>query len=619
MSHHPATQHLLDLFEHAHLPPHLQTVSAPLSVLAYQMAHTLESGAELTTGLRKLLEAKDCFVRQAVIDARTIETRSASVVDEVETRTAAIGVVDEQSRIISGLAVPFGQPTEIRTKAGSYQESFLRGVFEDNASASVHANHGWQTRGELPIGTVVRSENRDDGFYVECRIANTARGDEVLELARDGVLKYFSVGFLPGTHETRDGVLVRTKATLREVSIVETPAYKGAVIESVRSAATEQDSEMTPEEIQALIEKHPEVTQLRDDNATLLRRVGVLEDCGGTGVQTRSFKYQTAGEWLKALYAGETDAADEFRAAVESVETRAYEGQTLADTELQPAWMQKALKLMDERRPLKGLFTQEPLPSKGMSIEYPVVLSETGTVERQVNEGDDLAYTEIKIGTRNAIVETFGAYTSLSRQLIERATIDHLGAALKYQIISYARSSELQVRNFFNSLSATVVSPNQVQGINAGATMPDSGPEIIDLMIDAKAMIEDNTPGGALADFALVSRDVFKKIAAIVDSTGRPLFDVNNDGQNTFGTLNIRAQELGGSAAGIPFVVGPRLAVNTFAVCAKEAITTQESAGAPFRLQDENVINLTKDFSVYGYQAIYAEQPKAIVKIRWGA
>ena len=376
---------------------------------------------------------------------------------------------------------------------------------------------------------------------------------------------------------------------------------------------------MTPEEIQALIEKHPEVTQLRDDNATLLRRVGVLEDGGGTGVQTRTFKYPTAGGWLKALYDGETDAADEFRAAVESVETRAYTGQTLADTELQPAWMQKALKLMDERRPLKGLFTQEPLPSKGMSIEYPVVLSETGTVQKQLAEGDDLAYTEIAIGTRNAIVETFGAYTSLSRQLIERATIDHLGAALKYQIISYARSSELQVRNFFNSLSATVVSPNQVQGINAGATMPDSGPEIIDLMIDAKAMIEDNTPGGALADFALVSRDVFKKIAAIVDSTGRPLFDVNNDGQNTFGTLNIRAQELGGSAAGIPFVVGPRLAVNTFAVCAKEAITTQESAGAPFRLQDENVINLTKDFSVYGYQAIYAEQPKAIVKIRWGA
>ncbi|NIL76789.1 HK97 family phage prohead protease [Rhodococcus sp. B10] len=618
MSHHPATQHLLDLFEHAHLPPHLQAVSAPLSVLAYQMAHTLDSGPEMTTGLRKLLEAKDCFVRQAVIDARSIETRSAPVAD-VEIRTAAIGVVDELSRVISGIAVPFGQATEIRTKNGTYMESFLRGAFDDNAPATVHANHGWQTRGELPVGTVIAGENRDDGYYVECRIANTARGDEVLELARDGVLKYFSVGFLPGTHESRDGVLVRTKATLREVSIVETPAYKGAVIESVRSAATEEETRMDPEEIAKLIAADPEVTQLRADNETLLRRVGVLEDGGSGTTLTRTFKYQTAGEWLKALYAGETDAADEFRAAVESVETRAYEGQTLADTELQPAWMQKALKLMDERRPLKGLFTQEPLPSKGMTIEYPVVKGETGTVQKQENEGDDLAYTEIKVGTRTAEVETFGAYTSLSRQLIERATIDHLGAALKYQIISYARSSELQVRNFFTSLSSTVVGENQVQGINAGATMPDSAPELIDITIDAKAMIEDNTPGGALADFILVSRDVFKAYAAIVDSTGRPLFDINNDGQNTFGSVNVRSQELGGAIAGLPIVVGPRLAPNTFAVCAKEAITTQESAGAPFRLQDENVINLTKDFSVYGYQAIYSEQPKGIVKVTWGA
>lgn len=622
MSQHPATAHLLDLFEYKHLPEHLQDVSRPLNTVAHSMADNLGSGPELTAGLRKLLEAKDCFVRQAVIDARAIETRSAPASTDVEIRTSAIGVVDEQTRIISGIAVPFNQPTEIRTTAGTYRESFARGAVDDNAPASVHANHGWQTRGDLPVGTVVKSQNRDDGLYVECRIANTARGDEVLELARDGVLKYFSIGFVPGTHETRDGVVVRTKVALREVSIVETPAYRGAVIESVRSAATEQETDMTPEEIQALVDAGikgaPEVVAMRTERETLLRRIAVLEDGNtGGGSQTRSFKYQTAGAFLKAFAKGEADALEEFRAGIESVETRAYEGQTLADTAMQPAWMAKSLKLMDERRPLKGLFTQEPLPSKGMTIEYPVVTSETGDVEEQLEEGDDLAYTEIKIGTRNAAVKTFGAYTSLSRQVIERATVDHLGAALKYQTISYARNTERQVRAFFNALSATVPGENQVQGLDAGVGIPDSAPLINDLVIDAKAMIEDNTPGGALADFTVISRDVFKVIAAIVDSTGRPLFDINNDGQNTFGTLNIRSQELGGVSAGLPFVVVPRIAPNTFAVCSSSAITTQESPGAPFTLQDENIVNLTKDFSVYGYQTIYSEEPKGIVKLRW--
>lgn len=53
-------------FAYAHLPPKLQEVSAPICVLARQMAETLPEGPELSAGLRKLLEAKDCFVRAAL-------------------------------------------------------------------------------------------------------------------------------------------------------------------------------------------------------------------------------------------------------------------------------------------------------------------------------------------------------------------------------------------------------------------------------------------------------------------------------------------------------------------------------------------------------------------------
>lgn len=70
MPRHPATQHLLDLFAYDHLPPHLQRVSKPIGDLAYGLADSLGDGPELSTGLRKLLEAKDCLVRQAVIDER---------------------------------------------------------------------------------------------------------------------------------------------------------------------------------------------------------------------------------------------------------------------------------------------------------------------------------------------------------------------------------------------------------------------------------------------------------------------------------------------------------------------------------------------------------------------
>lgn len=57
---------LLDFFAFEHLPPHLRAVSEPLRVLAHQMVRTLPRSAERTAGLRKLLEAKDCFVRAAL-------------------------------------------------------------------------------------------------------------------------------------------------------------------------------------------------------------------------------------------------------------------------------------------------------------------------------------------------------------------------------------------------------------------------------------------------------------------------------------------------------------------------------------------------------------------------
>ena len=59
----PTTHPLMRFFAYEHLPPHLQEVSRPIGELAAQMDADLPDGPEKTVGLRKLLEAKDCFVR----------------------------------------------------------------------------------------------------------------------------------------------------------------------------------------------------------------------------------------------------------------------------------------------------------------------------------------------------------------------------------------------------------------------------------------------------------------------------------------------------------------------------------------------------------------------------
>lgn len=63
---HPATEHIMQFFAFRHLPPHLQDVSKPFHLLAATMIEQCPESPELTAGLRKLLEAKDCFVRAAL-------------------------------------------------------------------------------------------------------------------------------------------------------------------------------------------------------------------------------------------------------------------------------------------------------------------------------------------------------------------------------------------------------------------------------------------------------------------------------------------------------------------------------------------------------------------------
>jgi hypothetical protein len=54
---------IMQFFAYAHLPAHLQEVSAPFGVLAETIVNMLPRNPERTVALRKLLEAKDAAVR----------------------------------------------------------------------------------------------------------------------------------------------------------------------------------------------------------------------------------------------------------------------------------------------------------------------------------------------------------------------------------------------------------------------------------------------------------------------------------------------------------------------------------------------------------------------------
>lgn len=490
--------------------------------------------------------------------------------------------INEETRTVSGIALPYGELADV----GGYKERFERGAFADTEiGAPLYFHHDHRALG-TPIGSIVEARDTDDGLQVKARISKTPKGDEVYTLLKDGVLKKFSAGFEPVEHRTdSDGTVVRTKARLVEVSIVPRPAYSTADVAEVRAADTNEPKETAmPEETIA-----PEVVELREAVNDLERKIAVIGDATPTSdpLEVRSF-----GEFVKGLATGET------RDKVELV-TRAFTGATSADSNPQPAWVSQALRLIEDNRDVLNLFTKAPLPPTGNSIEYPRVNAVTGTVGAQAAEGDDLPYMEVGITTATAPVITYGGYSSLSRQSIERSDVAYLDTVLRYMAIQYAKATNGAVRTALTGAT----------GLGAQTLSADTPQAWLDLVIDSTASVEDN---GVAADFMLVSRDVYRRIARLTDTTNRPLFVLNGDGVNTFGTVT--AMNKRGQMAGLSIVVDPNAAANTTYIGSREAITVFESPGAPFRLQDENIINLTKDFSLYGYMAVAVTHAASMVR-----
>lgn len=525
----------------------------------------------------------------------------------METRSATLqvrkGSGDEW--VVEGIAVPWDQTIEI----DGYKERFERGAFDDAELGLLYAEHG-HTAQQLPIGRIAASENRDTGQWISAPISQTSLGRDVYTLLRDGVLAQFSVGFVPVEQRDDNGVIVRTKAKLPEVSVVGIPAYLGATVTAVRSATTPTTATAGEETMTTITtpEADPQVAELRTQLEDLQRRVEMQASApGATGPAIAS---RSLAHFVKALADRRTAPAGfDPRAEAEAL-TRAYEGAVLGDTgTARPTWIDRDIKLVQENRDVLNLFSKQPLPTDGMSVEYPKFKGKSGDVAEQVAEGDDLTYLELELDEGNAPVRTYGGYSSLSRQAIERASVPYLAKVIEMQKISYAKVTNGIIRALLSS-GANGATYNQL-ALPAAAKARD----YTDLVIDGVGAVHDQSIG-LEADFWLMSLAQFKALAHIEDTTGRPVFVVNGDGSNTWGNVNVKT--LRANVGGLEVIVDRGLTGQYSYQCSANALTVLESAGAPWHLNDENIINLTKDFSLYGYLAATLNDAKGLVRVDHG-
>jgi uncharacterized protein len=145
-----------------------------------------------------------------------------------------------EGRTLVGPLLPWGVTARVVDRGRHVVEVFERGAFAaaDPSRVPLTATHPRDNQ-QLPIGVTVELEERADAAWGAWRVSKTALGDEVLELARDGVPLGLSVGFLEvpgGSRWSPDRRRVtRTRAQLDHVAVVRVPAYAGAGVFGVRA------------------------------------------------------------------------------------------------------------------------------------------------------------------------------------------------------------------------------------------------------------------------------------------------------------------------------------------------------------------------------------------------
>ena len=510
--------------------------------------------------------------------------------EQLLTREYAASAQSSDDRTVSGIAVPYGD--EIEYTRG-YFETVAPGAFNPETNGPVKLF--WSHRDV--IGTVTEARNTPEGLVITARISETSLGNDAYALARDGAIDRFSIGFVPLASDTtrdEDGNthVVHTSIAVREVSLVPFPAYNNAVVTEVRSHnEPEKENPMTDT-------MSPVFDEINERMASLEQAfAAAATPAPAPAVDTRS-----AGEVLKALVSGDEN------------ETRAYNGAiSSADgTMTRPTWIKDLTRLVDSVNPLKALFQTGPLPPDGLNLEFTELATNTITVDAQANEGDDLQIGKISTREKTTPVKTFGGYTSLTRQAIERTRVNLLQVHLNGMALAAGQRSA----NYFAQVFATTVQSRAASALTSLKTASAlTWADIVGLTVDAASAFQD---AGLPLDGLIVDKATFKALAALTASDGRPLMSVSGTGANTVGEFN--PARLTGDVVGIkitPNLMAKPDELGTKVVGAfysSLAMRTYETPVA--QLQDENILNLSKAFSVYRYQAVAAEIPTGLVPLK---
>ena len=505
----------------------------------------------------------------------------------------------EERREISGKIVPMGTGEIGHTNMGGVV--FEAGSIDvtDISKIKLLSQHDMKK----PVGRMTAAEVRPDGIYATFKLSRSTGGNDALIQAQEGLVSGLSIGAeVIASKPSRDGHIVVSKASLKEVSLVTEAAFKSAAVTEIRA-------EESP-----LIEENPttESEPLVEDITTPVEAPAVeaaaVEAARPTVAASHYVKERTAPisstQYLEASIKsalGDDEARRTVRAADDSTSTNT--GLTL------PSHLNTFITDTFTGRPAFEAATRGSLAGiDGMSFTVPRLYTNASSADvaptvADTNEGSAPSETGMTSAYDTVTINKFSGLQRVSFELVDRSSPAFMELMMAELRKAYEKATD-----------AALLAAFIADGTAAATTAATAAGLQSFISVEGAAAYKGT--GGDFANKLVASTDQWAAIAGYADTTGRALYSAQGATQNASG--NAVATSVVGGVLGTDLIVDHNIAAsgivdNSAFLVAPSSVYTWESPTTQLRV---NVLTSGEiEINLYGYLAVYlAKSGKGVRK-----
>ena len=535
------------------------------------------------------------------------------------TFSASITASDSESRMIAGKIAPYGEVGYTSAGKVVFQEGSINIPNVDKVKLLMSHDNS------KVVGRMRTVESKRDGMYASFAVSRSTAGSDAILLAQEQLMDGLSVGVEVSASEPKGDYLLVTAATLREVSLVESPAFSSAAVQRIAAQAEIVDAEMsttvktsvttstttsTTTETETETESEESVTTAPETpNEDKIEEVAATTvEAARKIIRPSVLNSQTVRTPITSMGAY---TEHKIKAALGNEDSKLYV--TAADDSFttNPAFSptQYLSEFPTNTRfgtPAIDACSQGVLPTSGMTINVPSLVTSAGggtgvapvvTVEAEAgavqNTGMETAYLT---GT----ISKYSGMNTLSVELLERSDPNFFAELTNQLQNAYLKTLDTTV------LNALIAAGQYSSGCDADSA------GIIEFASDSARKVYEAT--GYFASNYIANGSQWQLLMGATDSTGRPIYSASQP-MNAGGIA--QPGSIRGNVLGLDLYVDKNFTATTTiddsaVVLAPEAFTVYRSAT---NYMSVNVVsNLQVQVAIYGYMATIAKMPKGIVK-----